>query len=290
MSTVSSEGVNFNKVTLQTLIGDVMEVEQYRMAEVGKAYFDTPFEEDIHFIPLDTPNQMMMVHIPFEAQTYIAIRQTDHSDHGFLFKVYYRVLDAEGRVYLENRYYIKKVVDIDLNCEHMYRHISNCILSDTDSSFVWVVDKVESSPRLPTFAALADFIAAQTWVSNPSLTSRAIALEQEFLTNRLKIEWNRLKVNYELEEMYRSANETDLDMVTALEKIKEAPMFANNPYLASIDFSNMISTTTPKNKLLPVFRHLVSDDFKNDAAEVMSFSQKNIEDAMNQLENQCIIS
>ncbi len=187
MSSSSTDIVR--NVILTTLNGDKIEVEgtQIEIADTAKAYFDTPFDEDVHISPLSTSNMLLMVHIPFhtQIQTYVKIKKIMHTN---TFVIYHRILDLQGRVYSQNMYLIRKIG------KQAYEFMNSCKL-------VWLnEEEAEISPVMSSFYSLANYMACHL-ERDPNTTLRAFELAKEFITQRLEVDWNRTHLNQELLRM-----------------------------------------------------------------------------------------
>jgi hypothetical protein len=187
MSSSSTDIVR--NLILTTLNGDKIEVEgtQIEIADTAKAYFDTPFDEDVHISPLSTSNMLLMVHIPFhtQIQTYVKIKKIMHTN---TFVIYHRILDLQGRVYSQNMYLIRKIG------KQAYEFMNSCKL-------VWLnEEEAEISPVMSSFSSLANYMACHL-ERDPNTTLRAFELAKEFITQRLEVDWNRTHLNQELLRM-----------------------------------------------------------------------------------------
>ncbi len=191
----SNEESDYQPVLLKTLSGDLIQADTQRMEKAAKEYFQTPYDEDIHYVSLpmvDETRMMLMMYVPFHTrvQTYIKIRSIESKTH----EVMYRILDPTGRVYLEKCYRIKIIYSPCTNVGAIapWSPARNKV-------FVWVnPQNTELSPVMSTIDSLADYLAAQRSLSpEPEDTAYAIAAEREFLTTRLKVEWKRYMMHHE---------------------------------------------------------------------------------------------
>lgn len=170
MSSSSTDTGIVKKVILNTLVGDMIEVEGNQIVDVAKAYFDTPFDEDVHFLSTNNINNIshiLMIHVPFhtQIQTYVKIKQVKET----IYTIQHRVLDLQGRVYMENKYRIRQM---------------------DKEKFVWLDKEIEMSPVMPSFSSLVHYMAHHLQ-PDPNATPRMVELEKEFMTQRLEVDWNR---------------------------------------------------------------------------------------------------
>lgn len=263
----SNESHSVDNVVLKTLMGDTIEVERNRIADTAKAYFDTPFDEDVYLLPLH-PTHMMMLHVPLDTQlqTYVTFTHANTTENIISYTIRHRLLDLQGRVYADNTYCMGQQVE--------------------DDQFVWLNsenEEVHLSPAMPSVAALAGYMASHLHPDSNQYTRRAVEIEREFLAHRLSIEWNRWHIHQELQRMRLHANKFPLDVDTFYERMRQQPGFP--PLLEWSNATNVPSLEEEES--LPVFRHLVSEEDLSAVNAVLSFTAATTTRFVNDMQTQC---